>query len=103
VLSKVAWAEVARSLRLSVRELQVVQGVFDDATEECIAARLGISPHTVHTHIRRLHQKLSVRTRTQLVVRVVASLVTEAGPLQAGRRVLHHPRKRPPAGTNPPP
>src|SRR5262245_10012899 len=51
ILSNDAWNEIAGSLGLTRRELQVVCGIFDDRTELAIAADLGISVHTVHTHI----------------------------------------------------
>ncbi len=65
------WSRVERSLRLSRREVQIVRGVFDDLTEDGIAASLGISAHTVHTHVERLHHKLSVVDRAQLILRIV--------------------------------
>jgi DNA-binding CsgD family transcriptional regulator len=71
IFSRQAWAEIGRSLQLSGRELQIVRGVFNDQTEFAIAADLGISPHTVHTHIERLHRKLGVPDRVKLVVRVM--------------------------------
>jgi len=60
-----------RSLGLSLREEQIVRAIFDDCTESAIASDLGISPHTVHTHVERLHQKLGVVDRVALVLRVV--------------------------------
>src|ERR1017187_688409 len=60
IFSGQAWTEIARSLKLSRRELQIVRSVFDDCTELAIATDLGISPHTVHTHVERLHYKLAV-------------------------------------------
>jgi DNA-binding NarL/FixJ family response regulator len=61
--------------------LQIVRAVFDDQTEYAIAADLGISPHTVHTHFERLHRKLAVSDRVQLVLRVTeASLVLTTVP-----------------------
>lgn len=71
-----AWQEIQRSLRLSGRELQIVRGVFDDQTESCIAAELGISSHTVHTHFERLHHKLAVTDRVELVLRVTNEFLT---------------------------
>ena len=72
VFSRSQWLAVARSLRLSGREFQIVQGVFSDQTDEAIAQELGISPHTVHTHVKRLYQKLEITSRVQLVIRVMA-------------------------------
>jgi DNA-binding CsgD family transcriptional regulator len=71
MISEQAWPEIARSLRLSPRELQILRGILDDHTEFAIAVDLGISPHTVHTHIDRLHRKLGVVDRVTLVLRVL--------------------------------
>jgi DNA-binding NarL/FixJ family response regulator len=70
LLSDLAWTEVARSLKLSNRELQISKGVFDNLTESAIGEELGMSEHTVHAHLNRLFRKLRVRTRVQLVLRV---------------------------------
>ena len=67
---------MAQSLALSNRELEILRGVFDDCTESAIAASLGISPHTVHTHLNRLHHKLGVVDRVQLVLRIVDEFFT---------------------------
>jgi hypothetical protein len=45
-----------------------VRGVFDDETELAIATTLGMSRHTVYTHSDRLHHKLSVTSRTGLLL-----------------------------------
>ena len=71
LLSSGWWADIAISLDLSVRELEIVQGIFDNSTEYTIATKLGISQHTVHTHINRVFRKLQVTTRTTLVLRVI--------------------------------
>jgi len=71
VFSNQAWDQISRSLKLSTRESQILRGIFDDHTETAIAANLAISSHTVHTHIQRLHRKLGMVDRVQLVVRVV--------------------------------
>lgn len=73
MLSEQEWMRIARALRLSGHELQIIRGVFDDRTESTIADNLGLSPHTVHTHFNRLHRKLAVHTRAGLALRVVAS------------------------------
>ena len=71
MFSEVAWEAIANSLALSRRELQIVRGVFNDRIEYAIATELQISPHTVHTHVERLHHKLQVTNRVQLVLRVM--------------------------------
>jgi DNA-binding CsgD family transcriptional regulator len=67
------WRATFRVLGLSMRERQIVRGVFDDHSEQVIADDLGISPHTVHTHLERLYHKTGVGSRCALVVRVVAA------------------------------
>src|SRR6266581_2650311 len=37
-----------------------------------LAARLGLSPHTVHTYLWRIYRKLQVQSREELLVRVFA-------------------------------
>ena len=69
------WHEIASSLGITNRELQVVQGVFDNLGEKEIAHRLKITEHTAHTHLNRLFKKLNVRSRTELVLRVVEQLI----------------------------
>ena len=78
IFAERTWAGIADSLHLSGRELQIVRGVFDNRTELAIAADLSISPHTVHSHFRRLHQKLGVVNRVELVLRVVNQFFTSS-------------------------
>jgi len=66
-----AWKQIACNLKLSSRELQIVRGTFDDQTEPTIAANLRIATSTVHTYITRLHHKLAVTDRAQLLLRVM--------------------------------
>ena len=70
MFSEQAWAEIARSLMLSACELHIVRAVVDDRTECAIAADLGTSPDAVHTCIERLHHKLAVADRAELILRV---------------------------------
>lgn len=76
MLSDHAWLEIAAALDITQRELQIIQAVFDNLTEERIANRFKISPHTVHMHLNRLFKKLTVTSRTELVLRIVEQMVT---------------------------
>src|SRR5580765_3280665 len=67
ILTYDGWRKIAQSLRISNRELQIIQGVFDDQKEFAIAGELMISVHTVHTHLERLYRKLGVSSRVALV------------------------------------
>lgn len=66
------WGRLAASLHLSPRELEVIQGVFDEATEREIADQLSISHHTVHMYVERIYHKLGLHSHVGLVLRVVA-------------------------------
>jgi len=66
------WSQLRDSLRLSDRELQIVQGIFEDQKQESIAFTLGISPHSVNTYMQRIYAKLRIGSRPQLIVRVMS-------------------------------
>ncbi len=70
LFSPAEWRSVGQELRLSDREFQIVQAIFDDESESSIARKLGISAHTVHTYLERLYRKCMVNSRVGLVVRV---------------------------------
>ncbi len=52
---------------LSPRELQILQMVANGATTKEVAHDLGISPHTVKTHLERLYEKLGANDRAEAV------------------------------------
>jgi len=76
MFSPPAWAAIARSLELSGRELQIARGVFDDQQELIIANALGVSAHTIRTHVERPHHKLALTDRAQLLQRVMQEFLT---------------------------
>ncbi|MGH8646828.1 MAG: helix-turn-helix domain-containing protein [Gammaproteobacteria bacterium] len=53
------------ALRLSKRESEMAQMIVRDLTEVQIASLLGISHHTVHTHIEHIFRKSGTNSRTQ--------------------------------------
>jgi DNA-binding NarL/FixJ family response regulator len=56
---------------LSAREREVLRLVVDGASNDEIGARLGISSRTVESHLRRLFERLSVASRTELAGRAL--------------------------------
>jgi DNA-binding NarL/FixJ family response regulator len=59
--------EEPRSTPLSKREREILQKVADGATTRQVASDLGISPHTVKTHLERIFEKLGANDRAQAV------------------------------------
>lgn len=55
---------------LTPREREVVQGLGEGLGEKQLAARLGITVHTVHTYVKRLYRKLHVNSRAELLRRI---------------------------------
>lgn len=52
---------------LSKRETEILQRVAFGATTKVVADELGISPHTVKTHLERIFEKLGANDRAQAV------------------------------------
>lgn len=80
VFTSQQWEHPRRRLDLSGRQLEIVQCIFDDWVGGRIALELGISDHTVHTHVERLYRKLGVNSRCELIVRVVAECLNDGQP-----------------------
>jgi DNA-binding NarL/FixJ family response regulator len=54
-------------LNLTPREDDILQSLVEGLSYKKIAARLFISPLTVHTHIKRIYEKLQVHSRGEAV------------------------------------
>jgi DNA-binding NarL/FixJ family response regulator len=57
------------SPELSPRELEVLQALAQGLAYKQIADQLNVSIHTVRNYIRRVYEKLHVRSRTEAVVK----------------------------------
>jgi DNA-binding NarL/FixJ family response regulator len=62
-------ASAAQTESLSEREQQVLDCLAQGLIYKEIAEKLGIGYETVHTYIRRVYEKLQVRTRTEAVAK----------------------------------
>jgi len=62
-------ASAAQTDSLSEREQQVLQLLSEGLIYKEISDKLGIGYETVHTYIRRIYEKLQVRTRTEAVAK----------------------------------
>ncbi|TDJ54060.1 MAG: response regulator transcription factor [Ignavibacteria bacterium] len=52
---------------LTNREIEILQSIVQDDTEYAIAMNLGISGHTVRTHVKNIYRKLQVHSRGAVV------------------------------------
>jgi DNA-binding NarL/FixJ family response regulator len=66
---KVAPAQGGEMAELSPREKSVLDGLADGLAYKQIADQLGVSIHTVRNYIRRIYEKLHVRSRTEAVAK----------------------------------
>ncbi len=65
------WTFQGSRCPITERETQVLRLLAFGCTYEQIAERLGVSPHTVTTHIKNLYRKLDVHTAASAVMRGV--------------------------------
>jgi len=68
------------SARLSVREEQILQLLAQGYANKLIADKLGISIDTVCSHLKHVYNKLHVSSRTEAVVRYMASKTSPPKP-----------------------
>jgi DNA-binding CsgD family transcriptional regulator len=66
-LGAAAGARVDLAGPLSARQREVAEAAARCATVEEIARDLGISPHTVKTHLKQVYERLGVASRVELV------------------------------------
>lgn len=60
-------SEKLRSHGISVRELEVLELMAKGLSNQEIANKLFVSPHTIKTHSANLYSKLDVKRRTQAI------------------------------------
>lgn len=70
VLTAKEWGLIASALALTNRELEISQHLCDGARDVDIGATLGVSAHTVHSHLQRMYAKTSTRNRAEFIVRL---------------------------------
>lgn len=60
---------VSEQYLLSLREKDIVKCIEEGLTYKEISHRLGISSHTVHTHIKRIYEKLHAKNRIEALAK----------------------------------
>jgi len=64
----VTMACLSRLMMISPAEQRVLALLLEGGSNRCIAARLGLSPRTVESHISAMLEKSGCRSRSQLVL-----------------------------------
>lgn len=97
-MSQAQYAQNYREeLRFNDRELRILRDIAAGATNEEVAARLGLSAHTVAGHLRVMLSRSQARNRAELVARGYATGLLVPGvwpPLLSGQRCLGVPLNR---------
>ncbi|MCA9291990.1 MAG: PAS domain-containing protein [Phycisphaerales bacterium] len=80
---------------LTPRQREVLDHLLAGLAEKEIAARMCLSPHTVHNHVRALYRALNVSSRFELFARRAAATRSDAprrsGPTDPGFILEHAP------------
>jgi len=64
-------AGAERAYRLTSRERAIARRLVEGGSLKVMAASLGLSPHTVDTHLRNIYGKLGVHSKSAAVVRLL--------------------------------
>jgi DNA-binding NarL/FixJ family response regulator len=90
LLSDEEWRAIGCQLKLSGRELDILRYLVTGEKELTIAHRLGISSHTVHTHLHRLYEKLGVSSRLEVIVLIFREYLAHTRQERFGPCNLEH-------------
>lgn len=63
--------EKAEYIKLSEREKEILRNMVEGMSYKMIAADLGISYGTVHTHVKNIYEKLHVNSKSEAVVKAL--------------------------------
>lgn len=77
IISNDEWRAISDSLELSSRQFEILKHVVDGSDDAVTSEKLGISVHTVRSHIKRIRQKLGVHNRADLISRVFLSYLVD--------------------------
>ena len=59
--------DIPEDQQLTVREITIMRYLEEGHSYKEIATELGVSPHTVHTHIKNTYQKLQAHSRVEAI------------------------------------
>ncbi len=68
VIREFQGVEVGEEYLLTPREKEILAGMEQGHTYKELGARLNISPHTIHSHIKKIYEKLHAKSRREALV-----------------------------------
>jgi len=68
------WKAVAATLGLTSGELDVLQAIFRGDGEKQAAVELDIARRALHARLERIHKRLGVHSRTELILKVLGAI-----------------------------
>ncbi len=71
LVSEQQWAAISRLVDMTPREIETCQFLFAGQKRGEIACELGISERTVRFHMESIHDKLQVKNRVDLILRLI--------------------------------
>lgn len=72
-MNEVQWQQVGQAFGFTNRELQICEHLFLGETRQQIADQLEIKPRTVRHYLENIHQKMNVKNRIGVVLRVISA------------------------------
>lgn len=73
-------SSVADGLQLSPRLRQTLEALTQGDSEKQIAAKLKVSPHTIHVYVKQLYKRFNVSSRGELLALFVRGNVLSKAP-----------------------
>jgi DNA-binding NarL/FixJ family response regulator len=61
----------AEYIRLSEREKEILKALVDGMSYKMIADKVGLSFHTIHTHIKNIYEKLHVNSKGEAITKAL--------------------------------
>jgi DNA-binding NarL/FixJ family response regulator len=93
--------QIVDGCSLSQREEQVLSQISRGLTHGQIATRLGISPHTVDTYVKRIRAKLGAGNKAELTRAALLGRTQQRRTIRAGMTSLDDTQTRRPASPSP--
>lgn len=71
-LDVATWHQIAKALALSPQQARIVELILQNKQDKEIAAELELSVATIRTYLRRIFDRVKVKDRLSLILRIFA-------------------------------